>query len=685
MAHEYTNDLIKETSPYLLQHAHNPVNWEAWKPEVLNRAKKENKLILISIGYAACHWCHVMEEECFEDEEVAEVMNASYINIKIDREERPDVDHIYMDALQMMTGSGGWPLNIVALPDGRPFWGATFVKKAEWIRVLDQLQDLYKKDPAKIEEYAQKLADGLITINLIEPADADVSILSLEQLQSVYNDWTKYFDAKMGGYNRAPKFMMPVNLNFLLHYSIAMNDDSSKEYVNTTLTKMAYGGIYDHIAGGFARYSVDSKWHVPHFEKMLYDNGQLISLYSKAYAATGNPLYKKVVEETITFVKTELMDASFGFYSSLDADSFDTENELEEGAYYIWKKEELEQLLGDDFELFKTYYNINNYGHWEKGNYVLIRNETDEAIAKEHGITTKTLQLKINEAKLLLLKAREKRDKPRLDDKILTSWNGLMLSGLIDAYKYLGDETYLKLALQNAAFIKNNMIKDDGGMFHSHKNGKSSINGYLEDFVAVANAFMQLYEVTADEKWLLQSKALLDYCIANYQDPQSRLFFFTSKKDDYVIRRTIETTDNVIPSSNSIMALTLFKMSKLFLDSPYEDIALNMFRSMQETIRENGHNYANWLTMSLYFNQPFYEIAIVGEEYEKIVQSLQKHYLPNTVFAASAGKSKLSLLQNRLEEGNTLVYVCQHGSCKLPVTTAAEVLEQITPESENRE
>ncbi|MCW5516214.1 thioredoxin domain-containing protein [Muriicola sp. Z0-33] len=684
MTHEYTNDLIKETSPYLLQHAHNPVNWEAWKPEVLHRAKKENKLLLISIGYAACHWCHVMEEECFEDPEVAEVMNSSYVNIKIDREERPDVDHIYMDALQMMTGSGGWPLNIVALPDGRPFWGATYVKKADWIRVLDQLQDLYKKDPGKIEDYAQKLAEGLKTINLVSPPETAVGMLELDQLQAIYKDWEKFFDTKMGGYNRAPKFMMPVNLNFLLHYSTAMNDISSLEYVNTTLTKMAYGGVYDHVGGGFARYSVDDKWHVPHFEKMLYDNGQLISVYSKAYAATGNSLYKKVVEESISFVMTELMDESFGFYSSLDADSYNSEKELEEGAYYVWNKQELEPLLGENFELFKSYYNINSYGHWEKGNYVLIRDESDEAIAKKHDISAEVLRQKINDAKHLLLKVREKRDKPRLDDKILTSWNGLMLSGLIDAYKYLGNEEYLKLALKNASFIKENLIKADGGMYRNHKNGTSSINGYLEDLVTVANAFMQLYEVTADEKWLQQSKALLDYCIANYQDPESGLFYFTSKKDDYVIRRTIETADNVIPSSNSIMALTLFKMSKIFLDSPYEEIALNMFGTIQETIQESGHNHANWLNMPLYFNKPFYEIAVVGEKYEEIVRTLQANYLPNTVFAATAGTSQLSLLQNRLEEGNTLVYVCQQGSCKLPVTTPAEVMEQITQASDDR-
>ena len=680
MAHEYTNALINETSPYLLQHAHNPVNWEAWGTAVLRRAKEENKLLLISIGYAACHWCHVMEEECFEDPEVAEVMNAAFINIKIDREERPDVDHIYMDALQMMTGSGGWPLNIVALPDGRPFWGATFVKKVDWIRVLKQLNTLYQTDPEKIISYADNLADGLRDINLIAKADAETELLSREQLQTLYKKWSRFFDHKLGGYNRAPKFMMPVNLNYLLHYSKAFKDPESRKYVNTTLTKMAYGGVFDHVGGGFARYAVDTKWHVPHFEKMLYDNGQLISLYAKAYAATGKELYKKVVEEAIEFVQKELMSENFGFYSSLDADSHTPEGELEEGAYYVWTKQELEALLGNKAELYKSYYNINSYGHWEKGNYVLIRDGSDQEIAAKHKISVETLQLNIKKANQTLHNARSKRNKPRLDDKILGSWNGLMLSGLIDAFSFLKNEKYLELALNNAVFIKNNFINADGSVFHNHKNGKSSINGYLEDYAAIAAAYLRLYEVTADEQWLLQSRKLVDYCLENFHDPNSQLFYFTSKKDDYVIRRTFETTDNVIPASNSIMALTLFKLSKFFPEATYEALAKSMSRAMLPTIQENAHNYANWQQLSLFLNRPFYEIAIVGENHLEIMRALQEHYLPNTIYAATTESSELSLLKNRAAEGKTLIYVCQHGSCKLPVSSPEEVLKQILPD-----
>lgn len=353
VTHEHTNALIHETSPYLLQHAHNPVNWEAWHPDVLERAKKEDKLLLISIGYAACHWCHVMEKECFEDAEVAEVMNKNFVNIKIDREERPDVDQIYMDAIQMISGQGGWPLNIVALPDGRPFWGATYVPKDNWIKSLEQLAELYKKDKPRVTQYAADLANGLHAINLVEN-DKDSDLYSLDQLDVAIQNWTQYFDTFLGGHKRAPKFMMPNNWDFLLHYATAVDKPEIMEFVDTTLTRMAYGGVYDHVGGGFSRYAVDTKWHVPHFEKMLYDNGQLTSLYAKAYAATKNELYKNVVEETINFVQEEFLDRSGGFYSSLDADSLDENAELVEGAYYVWTKKSFPVYWGMTSSYFKS-------------------------------------------------------------------------------------------------------------------------------------------------------------------------------------------------------------------------------------------------------------------------------------------------------------------------------------------
>ncbi|TMM58244.1 thioredoxin domain-containing protein [Maribacter algarum] len=674
MTHKYTNALINETSPYLLQHAHNPVNWEAWNPEVLERAKKENKLLLISIGYAACHWCHVMEHECFEDDEAATVMNANFINIKIDREERPDVDHVYMDALQMMTGSGGWPLNIVALPDGRPFWGATYVKKKDWISILNQLSETYKNSPQKVEEYAQNLANGIKAINLVENQN-ELHLFTAEQLDDAVKDWSRYFDTFLGGYKRAPKFMMPVNLNFLLHYGTARKNEKVLEYTHTTLTKMAWGGIFDHVGGGFSRYSVDTKWHVPHFEKMLYDNGQLVSLYAKAYAATKNDLYKTTVEQTIAFVEKELMHHTFGFYSSLDADSFTETGELEEGAYYVWQEEELKKFLGDNFGIFKDYFNINGYGHWEHGNYVLIRDASDKKIARKHSINTDDLKGIINSSLAILDAERSKRNRPRLDDKILTSWNGLMLNGLVDAYRYLGNDSYLELALKNASFILENLVKPDGGLWHNHKNGKSTINGYLEDYASIIEAFIGLYEVTFDEQWLTHANILTAYCQKNFFDAESGMFFFTSKQDDYVIRRTIETSDNVVPASNSIMAKNLFRLSKLFPEKSYEETALQLLKNVQHNFDKNAQNHANWLELLLFFDQPYYEIAIVGENHKEKAKEIAGYYLSNTIMAATEKESTLSILQNRHSPENTFIYICEQGACKLPVPTVNEALE----------
>ncbi|WP_420321597.1 thioredoxin domain-containing protein [Flagellimonas sp.] len=674
--HKYTNALINETSPYLLQHAHNPVNWEAWSPEVLERAKKEDKPLLISIGYAACHWCHVMEKECFEDEEVAQMMNENFINIKIDREERPDVDQIYMDAIQMMSGNGGWPLNIVALPDGKPFWGATYVPKDNWIKSLDQLINLYKNEKSRVVQVATDLSNGINAINLVEnKADADT--YSLEQLENATSNWSKHFDDYLGGYKRAPKFMMPNNWDFLLHYATANKKPELLEQVNTTLTRMAYGGIYDHIGGGFSRYAVDTKWHVPHFEKMLYDNGQLSSLYAKAYAVSGNELYKNVVEETISFVKEELLDKNGGFYSSLDADSLDEHGELEEGAYYVWTKEQLQQFLGSDYELFKDYYNINSYGLWEKGNYVLIRDQNEDEIAKKHNVSVADLGQKMKNALKTLKQERSKRDKPRLDDKILTSWNGLMLKGLVDAYRYLGNEEYLELALQNAAFIEKEMIKDDFSLFRNHKEGNSSINAFLDDYATVIEAYLALYEVTFDENWLMKGKKLLDYTKLHFLDGESGMFFYTSDEDESLIRRTVETSDNVISASNSIMAKNLLKYHKLFSEDGYGEMAAQMVKNVQADFDESAQGFANWLHLVLYQNQNFHEIAVVGENYKTLGKEIAANYLPNSILVGSSKEGNIELLKSRYNEGQTLIYVCIEGACKLPVTTADHALGQL--------
>lgn len=676
MNHKYTNALIEETSPYLLQHAHNPVNWEAWNPEVLARAKRENKPLLISIGYAACHWCHVMEAECFEDEAVAQLMNENFINIKIDREERPDVDQIYMDAIQMMTGNGGWPLNIVALPDGRPFWGATYVPKDNWMKSLTSLIDLYNNDPQKVEEYASNLERGIQAINLVE-VNTNASTFSLDDLETSVSKWSTYFDTYLGGYKRAPKFMMPNNLDFLLHYGIAQQNDSVLDYVNTTLTRMAYGGIFDPIDGGFSRYSVDTKWHVPHFEKMLYDNGQLVSLYAKAYAVTKNPLYKNVVDKCIEFVKQDLLDNSGGFYSSLDADSDNAKGELEEGAFYIWKEREIDSLLKDQAPLFKAYYNFNSYGLWEDENYVLIRDKSDKEIGEQFNLSEAELTKSIDAALAVLKTSRDQRPKPRLDDKILTSWNGLMLKGLVDAYRYLGEDAYLDLALSNAEFLLKNMVKSDGTLYRNHKNGESTINGFLDDYATVIEAFIGLYEVTFDEKWIQEAKQLTDVAITHFKDEKSDLFFYTSSQDEDLIRRSMEVNDNVISSSNSIMAQNLLKLHKLYSKEGYGQQARQMMENVQENFIENGQSFANWMHLVLFQNQNFYEIAVVGQDFKSKGKDIAKEYIPNSILVGSKEEGTLELLKSRYNEGQTLIYVCIEGTCKLPVTDVSRALDQL--------
>ncbi len=674
--HKYTNALISETSPYLLQHAHNPVNWEAWNSEVLKKAKDDNKLLLISIGYASCHWCHVMEEECFENEMVADVMNKNFVTIKIDREERPDIDQIYMDALQLMTGSGGWPLNIVALPDGRPFWGATYVKKQDWIQVLEQLSNLFQTEPKKVLGYAENLSQGIREINKIDTAE-NSNLLSLDRLQKIVKDWSAYFDTFLGGFKRAPKFMMPVNLNFLLHYGTKEKDNAVLDYVNTTLTRMAWGGIFDHVGGGFSRYAVDTKWHVPHFEKMLYDNGLLISLYAKAYAQSKNPLYAKTVRRTVEFLEEELLDKQGGFYSSLDADSLVDTGNLEEGAYYVWTAEELKNVLGEHYPIFKDYYNINSYGFWEHDTYVLIRDASDPIIAEKHQLTESELSRHMASCRQLLKAEREKRIKPRLDDKILTSWNGLALKGLTDAHRYLGDDHFLELALKNAKFITSNLMRPNGGLFHSFKDGKSSINAFLEDYAAVMDGFLGLYEVTFDKIWLENARKLLDHVLENFTDNSTGLFFFTSKNDAVVIRRTLEVSDNVVPSSNSIMALNLLKLSKFYPDQNYGNRLEKMVQNMQKNITEQPQSHANWLHLTLLLQKQFYEVAIVGKEFRNKAFEVLKEYLPNTVMAATEKEGYITLLKNRHVPDKTKIYICEKGVCKLPLTQTKEALTQL--------
>ncbi|GAA3508674.1 thioredoxin domain-containing protein [Aquimarina addita] len=663
--HEYTNDLIHETSPYLLQHAHNPVNWKPWGEDALAQAKEENKLIIVSIGYAACHWCHVMEHESFEDPKVAETMNSNYINIKVDREERPDVDQVYMSAVQLMTGSGGWPLNMITLPDGRPVWGGTYFQKGKWVEALNQVSDLYNKQPEKLLEYAEKLEQGIKAVDIIE-INTDKINFNTAFIEDAVKEWSSHFDHQQGGTKRVPKFMMPSNYHFLLRYAHQTNDDELLDYVTNTLTSISFGGVYDHIGGGFSRYSTDDKWHIPHFEKMLYDNAQLVSLYADAYLVSKNPWYKKVVYETLSFVSRELTNKEGAFYSSLDADSKTTEGELEEGAFYVWKKNELNNLLGTDYALFSDYYNVNSYGFWEKENYVLIRKEDDTTFMSQHGLNSDQLNSKIKKWKEILLAEREKRSRPRLDDKTLTSWNALMLKAYLDAYRVFGDEKFLNIALRNADFIKNKQLQSDYSLLHNYKEGKSSINGYLEDYASVTDAFITLYQNTFDPQWLHISEQLTQYTFKHFYSPKKQLFYFTSDIDPKLITRTIEYTDNVIPASNSVMAKNLFLLYHYTNNKKYLDTSRQMLHGIQPQISKYASGYSNWLDLMLNYSEKYYEIVIVGKELQLLSKKLNTFYIPNKLIAGSISDSETPLLNGRFSEGKTLVYVCVDNTCKYP-------------------
>ena len=670
------NELHLETSPYLLQHANNPVFWKAWNSTSLAEAKEKNQLIIISIGYSACHWCHVMEHESFENEAVAAVMNAHFVNIKVDREERPDVDAVYMKAVQIMTGHGGWPLNIVALPDGRPVWGGTYFRKDEWTDTLEQLQKMYQLAPEKMVDYAEKLHQGIEAISIIQNGSNENSNQKLV-VENLVTKWKKSFDWEFGGMARAPKFMMPNNYQFLLRYAHQNQDAELLEFVNLTLTKMGYGGIFDTVDGGFSRYSVDLKWHVPHFEKMLYDNGQLISLYSDAYKLTQNPLYKKIIEKSLDFVKKEWKTTEGGFFSALDADSLNDENHLEEGAFYVWKIPQLKTILKDDFDLFSQVFNINSFGLWEEENYVLIQNQSLETIAKLNQLNTTELETKKKIWERLLYNEREKRSKPRLDDKCLTSWNALMLKGYIDAFKALGNQEYLDIALENANFIIKKLWSNEGNLFHSYKDGKNTINGYLEDYCFVISAFISLYEVTFEEKWLHDAKQLTDYTLEHFYDEQQAFFRFTSDKDEALISVHFETEDNVIPASNSVMAKNLYQLSIYFDNSYYEKVAKQMLTILLPNI-DYPSAYSNWLDLALTISEQNKELAICGTDAREINKMIRALYFPNVIIAGNEKPSRLPFLQNRFVEGKSLFYVCQNKTCQLPLEDFQEVINQLS-------
>lgn len=666
------NSLISESSPYLLQHAYNPVNWFPFANEAFALAKKENKLVLISIGYSACHWCHVMEHESFEDIEVAEIMNKYFINIKVDREERTDVDMLYMQAVQLMTGQGGWPLNCFTLPDGKPVYGGTYFNKQQWLGVLKNLAKLFKNEPLKVVEYAQNLTDGIFQAELITTQKNNESNnINRQLLKKSIENWKKRLDTKEGGPNKAPKFPLPNNYKFLLNFAVLESDNDLLHHVNLTLTKMANGGIYDQLHGGFSRYSTDTLWKIPHFEKMLYDNAQLADLYLDAYLQTKNNLFKQTAIEILNFVEKEWYVAEGYFYSAFDADS-----EGEEGKYYVWTKEELKNNLGDGFELFCDYYNVNEIGYWENDNYILMRCENVSELLVKYGINFQVLEEKIVSCKSILKNITKERVKPSLDDKTITSWNALMCKAYAKAYLCFGNENYKSIALSAIHFITTTLSQKDGRLFRIYKNGQSKIDAFLDDYAFTIEALIQCYLISQTENYLIKAKELCALALNLFENKNSNFLYYTDRFSDALVAKTTEVSDNVIPASNSQMALNLFYLGTYFEIPEWQTKAHNMLKSVGDDLVNYGAGYSNWGCLALHIIYPFKEVSIVGNNVNTKFIELYKHGILNAIFSLSQQESNLPLVKNRYVNGKTLIYVCENNACKLPTESIEAALKQ---------
>ncbi|GAB5557135.1 MAG: thioredoxin domain-containing protein [Schleiferiaceae bacterium] len=658
------NALINETSPYLLQHAYNPVNWHPYGQEALDLAKDSGKLVIISIGYSTCHWCHVMERESFENDSVAEFMNQHFVSIKIDREERPDLDNYYINAVQLMTQRGGWPLNVVTLPDGRTVWGGTYFPADQWVKSLQAVWDVYQSDPEKVIEYAGRLEQGIAQTQGIA-LQAEAKPMTPEIFENALVGWKSRFDTENGGPNRAPKFPIPNNYSYLLQRSQNHPDPEVTTQIKTTLDKMALGGIYDQIGGGFSRYSVDVLWKIPHFEKMLYDNGQLLTLYSEAYRWTQNPNYQAIIDETAEWIDREMTHEDGGFYSALDADS-----EGEEGLFYLWTPRELKNVLGEEYDEFEAYYRIESDGFWEKGRSVLFPSKFPEDFAKENELDTDAFAERLAEWKFNLLEERSQRIRPGLDDKILTSWNALTITGLLEAYRSTQNPTYLHRAEKALAFIHEKLTVD-GQLMHTFKE-KATIPAFLDDYATLIQAEILAYQITGTEDYLHSAQSHTKEVFKKFSIADQPLFNYTENGG-----LQIETDDNVIPSPNAIMATNLWTLG-ILLDQPeYRKQAEALVEKMSSRIPDYAEGYSQWLKLGDWMESGTQEVAIVGPNAAALSAEIQREYLPHVIFSFSEDASELPLLGNRYQEGKTLIYVCENYACQLPVETVEEALSQL--------
>jgi len=666
------NRLASASSPYLLQHADNPVDWYEWGDKAIATAKKENKPLLISIGYASCHYCHEMEKESFMDTAIARIMNENFVCIKVDREERPDIDNIYLYACKLITGSGGWPLNAFALPDGKPFFAGTYYSKNSWKNLLIDISKTYKEKHALVVKQAEALTKGIADETLsFNRAESTIPLVNIADYQKLFDSIYLKLDTVHGGLKGAPKFPMPAITEFLLQYYYQTGNKQAFGTASITLTKMALGGIYDQIGGGFARYSTDGEWRIPHFEKMLYDNGQLISLYAHAYQLSQNEFYKKIITETISFIEKELASSYGGYYSSLNAD---TENN--EGGFYTWAENDFKRITGND-NLLAEYFNVTAFGNWKKGNNILSASGTPKEFALSKNRSAEEFISILNNAKDKLLVERNKRHKPITDTKILTAWNAIMLKGFTDAYTALGEQNYLTKALALAEFIKKNMIASNGSLKRVFKDKNISVNGFLDDYAWTAYAFIKLYQVSFDKQWLDLAKQITDYALKNFHDQNTGLFYYAPANESKLIAKNIETGDDVIPSSNTIMANVLYSLGVIYDNHDYISMSKKMLTAISNKLKSFPVYYAQWCSLAGLFAYGTYEIAVMGKDAIAKNKSLQKKYLPDCIVMGETDEENLPLLENKLMESKTLIYVCTNKVCKKPVEEIKEALTQI--------
>ncbi|MFA6261163.1 MAG: thioredoxin domain-containing protein [Bacteroidia bacterium] len=663
---KFNNRLVHASSPYLLQHAHNPVDWQEWSEAAFEEARARDCMVLISIGYSACHWCHVMERECFEDVEVAEMMNKHFVCIKVDREERPDVDQVYMDAVQLVAGNGGWPLNCFTLPDGRPLYGGTYFPKPQWLQVLDNLSQLYASKKEEALHYASNLTKGIQQMNLIGEKENTLTF-SWTQMQSIMHQWAESLDFEYGGINRAPKFPMPLNLQLLLDYGVYSGEHKFTEAVHITLNRMADGGIYDQVGGGFARYSTDIFWKVPHFEKMLYDNAQLLSLYAHAYQHQANPRYLEVLEDTFAFLKREMMSEDGLFYSALDADS-----EGHEGLFYIWSKNELRTILGDDEPVFSMYYAVEESGNWEFSSNILHRVLSDKQMVEACGLPLDEIRQRIRRCNAKLLQKRESRIRPGLDDKIITAWNALTITGCCDAFKATGRVEFLEAAERCADQLLKNLEVHDT-WFRIYKNGKASIPAFAEDYACLCEALISLFEVTGKDSYLSKAKVIMSVANELFFQSDPGLFAFNSRLQLQLVTQKFATHDDVIASSNSIFAKCLFKLGFLMDEEIFHTQVKQMKQVILPTMLKIPSVYGNWLQLFLWEHFGWYQLTVTGT----VHFPLFRNYYPGLMILPVLENTSVPVLREKKSAAYNQYFLCRDFTCELPVNDPEKALLKI--------